>query len=80
LIFDAKSTLIATLDINVIDSLATPQQAHEETFEDVPGRVRIYNVKGTLAASTTYQCIRTNCELVGQAPSAGPAGGPATAR
>jgi hypothetical protein len=69
-VFDEKNTLIATLDINVVGKTAL--EVHEETYDEVPGRVRIYNVHRSLAKPAFYQCNRTNCELVGEAPNAGP--------
>src|SRR6516164_2633940 len=41
-VFDEKNTLMATLDIDVVSQ--TPQEVREETYEEIPGRVRIYNV------------------------------------
>jgi pilus assembly protein CpaC len=69
-VFDEKNTLIATLDINVVSK--TAEEAREKTYDEVPGRVRIYNVQGSLAKPAFYQCNRTNCELVTEAPNAGP--------
>jgi Flp pilus assembly secretin CpaC len=81
-VFDEKNTLIATLDINVVGK--TAREVREETYDEVPGRVRIYNRiytdKGELVKPAFYHCNRTNCELVGEAPNAGPGptGTPAT--
>ena len=76
-VFDEKNTLIATLDINVVSK--TARQVREETYDEVPGRVRIYNRiytdKGELVKPAFYHCNQTNCELAGEAPIAGP--GPA---
>jgi Flp pilus assembly secretin CpaC len=77
-VFDEKSTLIATLDINVVSQ--TAPEAHAETYDEIPGRVRIYNVPwrgsgpslgGTFTNPAFYQCNATNCELVKVAPYAG---------
>ena len=71
-VFDEKNTLIATLDINVVGKTEKPQEVREESYDEVPGRVRIYNVQGSLAKPAFYQCNHTNCELVREAPNAGP--------
>jgi pilus assembly protein CpaC len=69
-VFDEKNTLVATPDINVLGK--TAQEVRQETYDEVPGRVRIYNVQGSLVKPVFYQCNRTNCELVREAPNAGP--------
>ncbi len=76
-VFDAKNALIGTLDIDVIAAMERPQPVREERYEEGPGRVRIYNVKGSLASHATYQCIQTNCELVDKPQVAVPQGGAA---
>jgi Pilus formation protein N terminal region len=68
-VFDEKSKLIATLDINVV---GTAQEARAETYNEIPGRVRIYNVRGSFAKPAFYRCNLTNCELVNEATNAGP--------
>jgi Flp pilus assembly secretin CpaC len=68
LVFDEKNRLIATLDINVVGT----HEAREVTYDEVPGRVRIYNVRGSFAKPLLYQCNMGNCELVRQAPNVGP--------
>ena len=77
-VFDDKSKLIATLDINVVSQ--TVPEAHAETYDEIPGRVRIYNVPwrgggpslgGTFTNPAFYQCNTTNCELVKVVPYAG---------
>jgi Flp pilus assembly secretin CpaC len=73
-VFDEKNTLIATLDINVVGK--TAREVREETYDEVPGRVRIYNRiyndKGELVEPVFYHCNQTNCELAREAPIAGP--------
>jgi pilus assembly protein CpaC len=70
-VFDEKNALVATLDINVVGK--TPKEVRKETYDEVPGRVRIYNVQGSLFKPVFYQCNLTNCELVREASNAGPA-------
>jgi len=79
-VFDEKNTLMATLDIDVVSQ--TPQEVREETYEEIPGRVRIYNVPwrgsgpslgGPFTHPAFYHCSPTNCELIKEVPYAGPA-------
>ena len=79
-VFDEKNTLMATLDIDVVSQ--TPQEVREETYEEIPGRVRIYNVPwrgsgpslgGSFTHPAFYHCSPTNCELIKEVPYAGPA-------
>ena len=69
-VFDEKNTLIAMLDINVLRQ--TAQEVPKETYGEGAGRVRIYNIEGSLAKPVFYQCNLTNCELVREASNAGP--------
>ena len=73
-VFDEKNTLIATLDVNVVGK--TAREIREETYDEIPGRVRIYNRiytdKGKLVKPVFYHCNQTNCELAREAPNAGP--------
>lgn len=64
-VFSDKNKLIARLDITVVS------RAVQEVREDT-GKVRIYNDKKSLAKPALYRCSGTNCELEGEAASAGP--------
>lgn len=69
-VFNEKGALIASLDVNVVGQFV------RTTVREETGRVKIYNVKGSLAKPALYQCNGTNCELEGEADNtgAGPAG------
>jgi hypothetical protein len=87
LVLDEKNSLIATLDINVESSAhEARREVHEETYDEIPGRVRIFNApwrgggatsgRSSLASPSYYHCTQSNCEFAGVAPNGGrgPAG------
>jgi Pilus formation protein N terminal region len=82
LVFDEKNALIATLDINVESSVhEARREVHEETYGEIPGRVRIFNAPWRGGAGTSggssltnpsyYHCTRSNCEFAGVASNGG---------
>ena len=84
LVFDEKNALIATLDINVVGRAALKVRA--ETYDEIPGRVRIYNTPwrgaggtassgSSLAHPAYYHCNEVNCEVTAVAPNLGAAPG-----
>lgn len=71
-VFDDKNLLIARVDVNVVDRLAKVPEFKAETYDEIPGRVRIYgriyqNQKegggGEIFRPTSYHCNATNCEI-----------------
>ena len=75
-VFDDKNVLIAKVDVNVVDRVARARAVQEETYDEVPGRVRVYNRiyddKGVLVIPAFYRCTQTNCEIVSDTKSAVP--------
>jgi len=78
-VFDEKNVLIARVDVNVVDRIARAREVPGQTYDEVPGRVRIYNriynTKDGVAVLNRpeyYHCVETNCELVTEAPIAEP--------
>jgi hypothetical protein len=77
LVFDEKNALIATLDINVVPTRA--REVRAETYDEIPGRVRIYNTpwrgagaipgQSSFAHPAYYHCNELNCEVAGAAPN-----------
>jgi hypothetical protein len=70
-VFDDKNVLIARVDVNVVDRMAKAHEVREQTYDEVPGRVRIYGhiynseqkKDGELIMPTFYHCNPTNCEV-----------------
>jgi hypothetical protein len=83
LVFDEKNALIATLDINVVGTMA--REVRTERYDDRLGKVTIYNApwRGTATSGRSsfanpayYHCNQVNCEVAGVAANldAAPAG------
>jgi hypothetical protein len=83
LVFDEKSALIATLDINVVGT--TAREVRAETHDEMRGKVTIYNTpwrgpgampgKSSFANPAYYHCNEVTCEVAGVAPNLGAAPG-----
>ena len=71
-VFDDKNVLLARVDVNVVDRVAKTPEVKAETYDEVPGRVRIYSriysrKEGELVRPTFYHCNPTNCEITSEA-------------
>lgn len=63
-ILDENSNQIASVGIVVASNLRVTEELARETYENVPGRVRVHANGKSLAGVTFYRCNRDNCEFV----------------
>ena len=73
-IFDEKNTLLAKLDVTVVEK--STDDVIENANGSEPNRIRIYNRiyndQGGLAKPALYSCNHKNCQDLSEATNAGP--------
>jgi Flp pilus assembly secretin CpaC len=67
LFLDEHKNLLSSILVRVIPTVESKTGETETTFEDIPGRVRIYN-GSSLSAVSFYRCNQNNCEFMHETP------------